>query len=270
MEFHCRGCAHASPERWRGRCPFCGGYWNIKTNGGEKERASTLAAADGYVPPRRIATGIGEVDRVLGGGLVPGSTIVLTGPPGIGKSTLLLQAADGVARENRKVLFASGEQTADDVLSLAARLGIRNAHVEVLGLDGDVYKITHAVERHHAGLLIIDSLQTAALDDVDADEGSAEQCRAVANYLTAWSKRTGIAALVVSHINKDHELAGPKAIEHLVDGVVYFDMPDADDLDLRLLISGAKMRNGPSNVEAFLRMTERGLVPAPKSKLVLV
>lgn len=268
--YRCRGCAHESPERWRGPCPACRGYWSIKTSGHESSgNRSTLASAADYKPPPRISTGLAEFDRVMGGGIVPGSSTIATGAPGIGKSTLLLQTADAVATGSRRVLYASGEESKDDVFRLAGRLGLRSERVDVVGNEGDAYTITDAVDPKVHALLILDSLQTACLPDCDADEGSAEQCRAVTNYLTAWCKRTNVAAIIVSHVNKDGDLAGPRAVEHLVDNVIYFDAyvdEDGQSDKLRVLSSSSKMRHGESGVEALLEMTSAGLHAPSKLK----
>lgn len=212
---------------------------------------------------------------------MPGSTLVLTGPAGTGKSTVLLQTSNGVAIDGRRVLFVSGEQSRDDILQLAARIGIFNDQVDVLGNEGDVYAIVEEAEQQRHALLVVDSLQTCSVGDAGGDEGSAEQCKATMNILTAFGKRSGVAILIVSHVNSSGVMAGPTTLEHLCDGVVYFepyDPFDDDDLDkdvakkltradldgLRVLRSSTKMRNGPSGVRAVLEMTERGLRPASR------
>jgi DNA repair protein RadA/Sms len=267
--YRCRGCnAEPRSEPWRGRCPACRAFWDcVRVNRADSSTEGTLAAAAGYKAPPRISTKIAEVDRVLGGGLVVGSTMVITGAAGCGKSTLILQLADGVAANGSKVLYTNGEQNKDDVLGLAARLGMKSAAVKVMAIEGDVYKITAEAEQFKPALLVIDSLQTAFIDDCGGDEGSTEQCKAVANYLTAWGKREKVAILIIAHVNQDGNMAGPMSAQHLVDGILYFDPfvdeESPEDENLRVLSSG-KNRNGPSGIREFFRMTSSGLVPTRK------
>jgi DNA repair protein RadA/Sms len=272
-------CDHEAESRWTGRCPKCGQFYSIKVKGNPEERSKISLAALGMKEVKRISTGIPEVDEVLGGGMVAGSTIVISGPPGTGKSTLLVTIADRVAKGGKKVLYTSGEQTAEDVGLIAQRVGALNPDVEVHGNSGDAYKMAETIEEMKPTLLIVDSAQTAFLDDVEAAEGSSAQINAVINFLTALGKREKLCLIIVSHVNKAGDLAGPRAMEHLVDTLVEFDPyeeldedgnPDEDTKNWRMLTS-AKNRNGPSGVSRMFEMTDKGVVPIrKKSKLILV
>lgn len=178
------------------------------------------------------------------------------------------------------MLYASGEQTAQDIGMIAARLNALNPNVEVLGNEGNIYKIVSAAEDQKPILLVIDSAQTAQLDDVDADIGSAEQVRSVTNYITSFCKTEGVCGIIIFHETKSGDIAGPQAAQHLVDTVIRF-VPgytydddgnvDPETKDVRELISG-KNRNGASGVEERLEMTAEGLKPLSrkKSKIFLI
>lgn len=273
-------CTYEAPRPWKGRCPSCGRLYNIKKvgiDGVQKGRATLATLSDGKPKPR-VKTNIEPVDKVLNGGIPKGSTLMISGPPGVGKTTLLLNVADQAAEGKKIVTYASGEQSVDDIADFAKRLNVTNPNVVVLGNEGDIYKITEECERNGSILLVVDSLQTCFCEDVKSDEGSSAQCKAVANYLTAWGKREGVAVFLVSHVNKEGDLAGPKAAEHLVDGTLEFDpAPDMDDdgniiektINWRRLTSGTKFRIGPSNVSELFEMTSEGIEPVTRrSKLI--
>jgi DNA repair protein RadA/Sms len=289
LRYFCTGkdkgvCDYEADSRWTGRCPLdkggCGRYYNIKVKGNPEDKSKISLAALGVKEVKRISTGIDEVDKVLGGGMVAGSTIVISGPPGTGKSTLLVTIADRVAKGGKKVLYTSGEQSADDVGLIAQRVGALNPDVEVHGNSGDCYKMAETIEEMKPTLLIVDSCQTAFLDDVEAAEGSSAQINAVINFLTALGKREKLCLMIVSHVNKEGMIAGPRALEHLVDTLLEFDPfegdvdedgeQDAETKNWRVLTSG-KNRNGPSGISAMFEMTDKGIVPIrKKSKLLLV
>ncbi len=272
-------CDHEAEVRWTGRCPGCGRNYSIKVKGNPDEKSRTSLAALGVKEVKRISTGILEVDKVLGGGMVAGSTIVISGPPGTGKSTLLVTIADHVAKNKKKVLYTSGEQSADDVGIIAHRVDALNPDVEVLGNNGDCYKMAEVIEEMKPELLIVDSIQTAFLDDVEAAEGSSAQITASINFLTALGKREKLCLIIVSHVNKEGEIAGPKTLEHLVDTLVEFDPYEELDEDgevdestknWRMLTSG-KNRNGPSGISEMFVMGSDGIKPVrKKSKLFSV
>lgn len=270
-------CTHESPVRWIGPCPGCGRFYDIiKDRPQEDTSRLTLATLANIKPPERLSTGCKEMDYVLGGGIVVGSTYVLTGPPGQGKTTVLLQASQTVAETTKRpVLYTSGEQNADDVGIFAARLGIKSELIAVRGNEGDVYKITSEAERLKPALIVCDSIQTAFVSDVGGDVGSAEQIKAVTNWLTSFGKVEKTSVIIVCHVNKDGEMAGPRVMEHLVDAICYLDPyggPDGEDededdegeTDLEFLaslreFSIGKNRFGAPGLRAVVQMTSRGI-----------
>jgi DNA repair protein RadA/Sms len=235
-------------------------------------RTSFAALAIKDVP--RVSTGIEAFDKVLGGGLVRGSTVLLAGPPKSGKSTALVQTACGVSRSGL-VLYASGEQSTEDVALIVHRTNSQTENVELMGNEGNVYRIVEAAEKRRPVLLIVDSLQTSWLDDRDASEGSAEQVRAVTSHLTAFGKRSGISLILICHVTKTGAVAGPKQIEHLVDTVVEIDRFDdgsglEESLVRELWSSMNRNASGPGVARAWFEMTSSGLkaLPDQRSRIV--
>lgn len=299
MKYRCSGnrrkhrdgtplCTYEASEPWLGRCPVelggCGRYYSIVRDRPEDDRSRTsLANLAMAKPPDRISTGIKEFDYVLGGGLVVGSTIVLTGPPGMGKTTVLIQAANAIATPKKTVLYTSGEQNKQDIGIFASRLGTLNSQIDVLGNEGNAYHITSEAERRKPSLLIVDSVQTAFIEDVGGDVGSAQQIKAVTNWLTSFGKVENVIVILVSHVTKDLEVAGPKSFEHLVDGLAFlepYELTEDSDLDgvdetylvsLRQFAIG-KNRFGPPGLISVVEMTEKGLqTPSrPISKKLIV
>jgi DNA repair protein RadA/Sms len=281
-------CDYESELPWHmDPCPGCGSRSLScdKIGPDRKKKSSILTFADiaNMKPKPRISTRIDAFDKVLNGGLPQGGVVVISGPPGVGKTTILMEIANKTAHGGRRAMYASGEQGKDGVIEIAHRLKLtENRDVALQVAEGDIYKITSDVEDHGSAVLVIDSLQTASLDDANGDEGSAEQTRAVANYLTAWALRTKVAVILVSHVNKEGDLAGPRAIEHLVDGTLELDLcPELDEdgeivpetKGYRSLMSGAKFRLGESGVTEMFEMTGEGLKPLadrPKRKSRLV
>ena len=222
-------------------------------------------------PLKRVSTGLKRLDDALGGGLVLGSTTVIVGPPGVGKTTLLLQVAANVSRSpGRRALYASAEQSEGDVRSLLLRLRAHDAvRLSVLcdprGVD--VYEITAEAERLGSSLVVVDSIQTSCVEDVTADFGSTTQVLAVMNWLTSFAKMKNVAVLLVCHTRKDGCLAGPYAVEHLADAVCYLS-PARDETggERWVELSVDKHRHGPCGKRVDLRMTERGFVERGGSK----
>ncbi len=278
VRFVCQQCGYASPK-WQGRCPECG-EWNSlveevareapKTfvgalRSGTAPGLSTMGAAASRPRPiteievderRRDSTGIGEFDRVLGGGVVPGSLILIGGDPGIGKSTLLTMVAGNVARDHGTTLYISGEESVEQIKLRAARLGAHEPKL-LLASETDVGAIASFVESLKPRFLVIDSIQTMQSPDVDSAPGTVSQVRAATAALAAIAKGTGIPVFLVGHVTKEGAIAGPRVLEHMVDTVLYFE-GDAH-LTYRIL-RAVKNRFGSTDELGIFVMREEGLV----------
>ena len=233
--FVCQSCG-AVTTRWQGRCDACG-EWNTiieeiadsgvgagpksaKANG----RPTNLVPLSGETESAaRVVTGLAELDRVTGGGFVKGSALLVGGDPGIGKSTLLLQAAAALANSGRRVVYVSGEEAVAQVRLRAQRLGMGEANV-MLAAETNVEIILATLENGEApDLVIIDSIQTLWTDRVDSAPGTVTQVRTSAQALTRFAKKSGAAVVLVGHVTKDGQIAGPRVVEHMVDAVLYFE-----------------------------------------------
>jgi DNA repair protein RadA/Sms len=203
----------------------------------------------------RHATGLGEVDRVLGGGLVTGSLVLLGGDPGIGKSTLLLQALDGIARRGGPVLYVSGEESVAQTGMRARRLGV-SARGLLLHADTSLERILDEAARHKPAVLAIDSIQTIATESLDGIPGSVGQVRECAGRLMAFAKMAGVAVILVGHVTKDGALAGPKTLEHVVDVVLAFEGEGAHD---HRVLRASKNRFGSTSEIGVFTMRQEGL-----------
>jgi DNA repair protein RadA/Sms len=261
--FSCTACGARHP-RWSGQCDGCGA-WNTITADtplGSGPRAPkrgqtvplTDLAARADAPPR-TAAGVDELDRVLGGGLVAASALLLGGDPGIGKSTLLLQAAARFARNGLKVLYVTGEESTSQVQMRAERLGLTQSPVK-LAAETNLRDILTTLDAEKPDLAIIDSIQTMWVDHVEAAPGSVSQVRATAHELTTFAKRRGCAVIMVGHVTKDGAIAGPRVVEHMVDCVLYFEGERGHQF--RILRS-VKNRFGPSDEIGVFEMTGKGL-----------
>jgi DNA repair protein RadA/Sms len=254
-----------------GFCPQCGSSEPLVEVAGD---GRTSVAAAGVVGLReaaersdhRIATGWGEIDRVLGGGMVAGSVLLLGGEPGVGKSTLLLQLAGAMASRGSAVIVASAEESADQVAMRAGRLGIGH---DAIGLvtDDDVDAIVALAERDRPGLVIVDSIQTVGVPEIAAAPGGVAQVRESAARLVRMAKTTGVAVVLVGHVTKEGGLAGPKMLEHMVDVVLYLE--GDPDRGFRVLRS-IKNRFGATHVSGMFDMRSEGLAEVDDpSKLFL-
>ena len=267
-QFACTACG-AVHSKWSGRCDACG-TWNSITKetplsagpggksavGARRGRTVALSALSAdEAPPPRTESGIAEFDRVLGGGLVPASATLVGGDPGIGKSTLLLQAAARFAERGLKVLYISGEEATAQVRLRATRLGLEKAPVQ-LGAETSLRDILTTLEAEAPDLAIIDSIQTMWLDSVEAAPGSVSQVRAAAHELVAHAKRKGVAVILVGHVTKEGQIAGPRVVEHMVDTVLYFEGERGHQF--RILRS-VKNRFGPADEIGVFEMTGTGL-----------
>jgi DNA repair protein RadA/Sms len=230
-QYVCQACG-ATSVKWLGRCVSCAG-WNTlaeERTPGTSSRARAAAPGDGPVrladvsadSCARVSTGIAELDRVLGGGAVLGSVVLIGGDPGVGKSTLLLQALAGLARNGVAGLYVSGEESAGQTAQRAKRLGIEAPDLHVLA-DGELAAIERAVRDTRPRALVIDSVQTVRADGLESAAGTVSQLREVASRLAELAKRQGIATFLIGHVTKDGQLAGPKVLEHLVDTVLSFE-----------------------------------------------
>ncbi|HXB97465.1 MAG TPA: AAA family ATPase, partial [bacterium] len=232
VRFVCSECG-AIQSKWMGRCPDCGRWQTlveeaVATGQGGVAKAArpspklfALQDIDLAAQPRR-GTGIAELDRVLGGGLVPGALVLLGGDPGIGKSTLLLQACASLSASGAKVLYASGEESLQQVALRAQRLGGVKGVFQLLA-ENSLEALAAAVESAKPDVLVVDSVQTFASEDLPSSAGSVSQVREVAARLMALAKPRGLSVFLVGHVTKDGALAGPRVLEHLVDVVLHFE-----------------------------------------------
>jgi DNA repair protein RadA/Sms len=275
----CQACG-AAHIRWEGQCRTCGA-WNtlvetLVRESDQKRRSGGSAGGAGVGPggaagapqslnslreaePVRIPSGISELDRVLGGGVVPGSVVLLGGEPGIGKSTLLLQAAAGLAETAGDILYATGEESAGQVRLRAGRLGLLDGmageRIHVVAAN-EVGRIGDLARTSRPGVLIVDSIQTVTVDELEGPAGSVGQVRECTLRLMEIAKGDGIAVIVVGHVTKDGTLAGPKTLEHLVDAVL--SLEGERTATLRLL-RATKNRFGSTEEVGVFEMAERGL-----------
>ncbi|HEX7252529.1 MAG TPA: DNA repair protein RadA [Thermoanaerobaculia bacterium] len=261
--FACQSCGAVSPK-WLGRCPECG-EWNTYV---EEVRSEKSAAAPSLASPAisevaasvedRISTGLPGLDRVLGGGLVPGSVVLLGGEPGIGKSTLLLQAARSIAAAG-EVLYVSGEESASQVRLRGDRLEIREPRLFLLA-ETDVACIVAAAETRSPRVLVIDSIQAVRDSALSSGTGTVSQVREAASVLQRYAKARAVPVVLIGHVTKDGSLAGPKSLEHLVDAVLTV---EGDRGGGRRLLRANKNRFGPVDELALYEMTGQGLVEIP-------
>lgn len=266
-QFLCSACG-AVHKKWSGRCDACG-EWNsiseeapLSAGPGKTALGAMKGKRIGLTdlrtqetPPPRRTSGMAELDRVLGGGLVPASATLVGGDPGIGKSTLLLQAAASFARAGAKVIYVSGEEATAQVRMRAQRLGLADSAV-MLAAETNLRDILTTLEAETPDLAIIDSIQTMWLDTVEAAPGSVSQVRASAHELTSFAKRRGVAVMLVGHVTKEGQIAGPRVVEHMVDTVLYFEGERGHQF--RILRS-VKNRFGPADEIGVFEMTGMGL-----------
>lgn len=264
--FTCSSCGHSSP-RWFGRCRECGEWSSARTASaasGEQLDLSVLAATT--ETPTRLATGIGELDRVLGGGIVPGAAILLFGDPGAGKSTLATQLMAGVAQAGRSALLVSGEESAQQVALRAQRLDADLGEIRIASSRSLPGVVATATEER-PDLLVVDSIQTLEDPRFDQPAGSVVQVRECASALVALAKSTGVAVVVIGHVTKEGSVAGPRTLEHVVD--VVLSLEGDRDQTLRLL-HPVKNRFGRCDETGVFAMTQSGLAPvADPSSLLL-
>ncbi|MCU0696106.1 MAG: DNA repair protein RadA [Myxococcaceae bacterium] len=270
-QFTCQSCGYVAPK-WLGRCTECG-TWGSLVEEVEPSKASLARPAwgastgqakpvllkdvDGTKEARRL-TAIAELDRVLGGGVVQGSLVLLGGDPGIGKSTLLLSMMDRLSRD-RPGLYVSGEESLQQTKMRAERLGVRSEQMHLFA-ETDLEKILTATEKLAPGSLVVDSIQTMFLPELGSAPGSVSQVRECAGRLMAWAKKTGVPTFMVGHVTKEGSIAGPRVLEHMVDTVLYFEGERGHPFRL---LRAHKNRFGSTNEIGVFEMKGAGLAEVP-------
>lgn len=265
----CQECGAQKP-RWEGRCSDCGA-WNslveerdvkpaagrgwVRSQTASTNQVTTLDLSPEESQLNRHSTGIEEFDRVLGGGLAEGSFVLLGGAPGIGKSTILLQMSAGLAKNEQKLLYVSGEESVSQTASRAHRLGLKSSYVEVAS-SNSLPEILDLIDSRKPQVVVIDSIQTIYLPDLESAPGSVTQVRECANQLLQVAKRDGIAIVLVGHITKEGSIAGPKVLEHMVDCVLSF---EGDSSYQYRLLRSLKNRFGPAQELGVFQMSGVGL-----------
>lgn len=255
--YECGECGHEA-AKWMGQCPQCGQWHTFREVGA----ASPIPASGGTVVPLeqvettasdRVPTGWREVDRILGGGLMPGSFILLGGDPGVGKSTLTLQL--GHAAGGLRMLYVAGEESPHQIRQRAGRIGLEGASIRIYN-GTEVEGIVRAARQEKPDLLVVDSIQTVFRGELGGLPGSMQQIRESAAVLQQLAKRDGVTTLLIGHVNKDGEIAGPRMLEHMVDTVLQF---EGDPLRMFRLLRSVKNRFGPAQEVAVFEMTGAGL-----------
>src|SRR5499427_1279928 len=266
--FLCQNCGYES-RKWLGKCPECG-EWNslveervvtTKRNGGRGFRLKE-ARAIAYdeiesQDDKRISSGVTEFDRVLGGGMVPGTLVLLGGDPGIGKSTLLLQVAEKLSAQGATVLYVSGEESERQIKLRGERLRIQAAHLLLLP-ETNLENILREIERLQPATVIVDSIQTTFSSQIESAPGSISQIREVAAQFLLLAKNRGVPVFLIGHVTKEGSIAGPRALEHIVDTVLYF---EGERHHNHRIVRATKNRFGAANEVGVFEMTAAGLAP---------
>ncbi len=273
--FVCNECGYES-AKWMGKCPACNS-WNTffeekistKVESGKREKKIQEAPKplNSYVgqDAQRTSTGYAELDRVLGGGLVKGSLVLVGGEPGIGKSTLILQLCDKVKGEG-KVLYVSGEESAEQIKLRADRLDIKNDDILFLG-ETDIDIIDQNIEELNPKLVIIDSMQTMYSEEISSAPGSVSQVREITSRIMKICKSRKITTIIIGHVTKDGNIAGPRVLEHMVDTVLYI---EGERYFSYRMIRGVKNRFGSTNEVGMFEMQEKGMVEITNPSSILI
>lgn len=275
--YRCGGCGHVE-SRWLGRCPACQEFGSLveEIAGGEPPRPGSALVANGAAPVavtevaeldarHRVATGLGELDRVLGGGLVPGAVVLFGGDPGIGKSTLLLQVLGAIA-QGRPVLYATGEESVAQTALRARRIGAASAGLKLVA-ETDIDVILGHAKAAPPAVLAVDSIQTVYTSQLDSIPGAVAQVRECAARLVRYAKTTGIPTIAVGHVTKDGTIAGPKTLEHLVDVVLHV---EGDGAGAYRIVRAHKNRFGSTQELGVFEMRAGGLVEVPNPSALLL
>ncbi|MEC7289719.1 MAG: DNA repair protein RadA [Pseudomonadota bacterium] len=271
-QFVCQSCG-ATHSKWSGRCDACG-EWNTLVeeamsgppgglkapkSGAKRTGKAKFSALNGDdTPPERIVLGVDELDRVFGGGIVPSSATLIGGDPGIGKSTLLLQVAARLARNGLSSVYVSGEEATAQIQDRARRLKVADSPVQ-LATETDLRKVLSALKAAKPDFVVIDSIQTMWSDSLEAAPGSVSQVRACGQELTRWAKSSGAALILVGHVTKEGQIAGPRVVEHMVDTVFYFEGERGHQFRI---LRAVKNRFGPTDEIGIFEMHQYGLAPA--------
>lgn len=284
----CQSCAYESPQ-WMGRCPECDAWDSFSEEVTLKEKAGSVSgdarrAARTAVPGTsgagaptpitrvemtdhdRLVTGIGEFDRVLGGGIVPGGLMLVGGDPGIGKSTLLTQVVHSVGEKFGAALYVSGEESAQQIKLRSARLSANTANF-LVSVETEIGLVLRHLETTRPKLAVIDSIQTMSDSSLESASGTVSQVRTCANYLARFAKTSGVPIVLIGHVTKEGSLAGPRVLEHLVDTVLYF---EGDRHHAYRLLRAAKNRFGSTDELGIFEMRETGLEGVDNPSAVLL
>lgn len=274
--FVCNNCGYES-AKWMGKCPACNewnSFWEEKISSsgskskinkeGKEVKPMALKEVEGR-ETKRTSTGFGELDRVLGGGIVKGSLVLLGGEPGIGKSTLILQICDKIKGEG-KVLYVSGEESAEQIKLRADRLGIKNDDILFLG-ETDIDVIEGQIEKLNPKLVIIDSIQTMYSEDITAAAGSVSQVREITSRVMRTCKTQDITTIIIGHVTKDGTIAGPRVLEHMVDTVLYL---EGERYFSYRILRGVKNRFGSTNEIGMFEMQNEGMVEITNPSSILI
>ncbi len=287
-KYICQACAYESPK-WMGRCPECDAWDSLTEEvtlrekaGGAASGARQAAARTGIVPSgavapipitqvemtdhERLVTGIGEFDRVLGGGIVPGGLMLVGGDPGIGKSTLLTQVVHAVGHKFGPALYVSGEESAQQIKLRSARLNADTPNF-LVSVETEIGLILHHLETTRPKLAVIDSIQTMSDSSLESAPGTVSQVRTCANHLARFAKTVGVPIVLIGHVTKEGSLAGPRVLEHLVDTVLYF---EGDRHHAYRLLRAAKNRFGSTDELGIFEMRETGLEGVDNPSAVLL
>ncbi len=275
--FVCNECGYES-AKWLGKCPACNA-WNsfyeeklVKEKDGsfisdkktKSSKPTTLNSIEGKEAARN-STGVGELDRVLGGGLVKGSLVLLGGEPGIGKSTLILQICDKMHGEG-KVLYVSGEESAEQIKIRADRLDIKNDNILFLG-ETDIDLIAEAIKETNPKLVIIDSIQTMYSDEITSAAGTVSQVREITARIMKICKQEAITTIIIGHVTKEGNIAGPRVLEHMVDTVLYL---EGERYFSYRILRGVKNRFGSTNEVGMFEMQEKGMMEITNPSSILI
>ena len=271
----CNECGYQTP-RWIGKCPGCNSWNTLIETVVDDSRATELIKKKAtrtvkkikditYDDEVRYKTGMGELDRVLGGGLVKGSLILVGGDPGIGKSTLLLQICENIGKD-KKILYVSGEESEKQIKVRAQRLGTADAQLYLVS-ENDVEVVLECINSVQPDVVIIDSIQTMHIDQIQSSSGSVPQVRETTNALMRVAKSENISMFIVGHVTKDGALAGPRVLEHMVDCVLYF---EGDKESSFRILRAVKNRFGSTNEIGVFNMTDKGLIEVQNPSAMLL